>query len=81
MSKGKFGRSPRASRQTEPSFLEITAGLAWTIPFVLIGIARYLQLVYRHDKGEQPERVLLTDLPLLLTLALYGLTVILVLRP
>ena len=50
-------------------------GLALTIPFVVFGIFRYLDLVYRHRKGEQPERVLLTDVPLLVNLALYGLTV------
>lgn len=57
-----------------------TAGLGYTIPFVAFGIARYLLLVYRHDQGEQPERILVKDLPLLINLVLYGLSVILILR-
>lgn len=48
--------------------------LGFTIPFVLFGLFRYLDLVYRHKKGERPEQVLLTDLPLLITVGLYGLT-------
>jgi 4-hydroxybenzoate polyprenyltransferase len=40
-----------------------------TIPFVLFGVFRYLLLVHRHDLGEEPERVLLTDRPIILTVA------------
>jgi 4-hydroxybenzoate polyprenyltransferase len=56
-----------------------TARLGLTIPFVIFGIFRYLDLVYRHEKGGQPELILLTDVPLLVDLALYGLTVVLIL--
>lgn len=56
-----------------------TARLGLTIPFVIFGIFRYLDLVYRHEKGGQPELILLTDIPLLADLALYGLTVVLIL--
>lgn len=56
-----------------------TARLGLTIPFVLFGIFRYLDLVYRHEKGGQPELILLTDIPLLADLALYGLSVLLIL--
>ena len=57
-----------------------THHLSLTTPFVLFGIFRYLDLVYRHSKGGQPEYILLTDLPLLADMALYGLTVILVIN-
>lgn len=53
-----------------------THALGFTVPFVIFGIFRYLDLVYRHDKGDRPERILLTDLPLLVCVALYGITVI-----
>lgn len=56
-----------------------THALGFTIPFVLFGLFRYLDLVYRHEQGGQPERLLLTDKPLLADLGLYGLTVVLVL--
>ena len=51
-----------------------TNALGLTIPFVIFGIFRYMDLVYRHEQGERPEKVLLTDGPLLITIALYGLT-------
>jgi hypothetical protein len=46
--------------------------LGFTIPFVMFGLFRYLDLVYRHKQGERPEQVLLTDLPLLITVGLYA---------
>ncbi len=36
-----------------------------TVPVVIFGIMRYLQLVYEKNQGESPERVLLGDMPLL----------------
>lgn len=36
-----------------------------TIPFVMFGIFRYLHLVYNKQEGEAPERLLLSDGPLL----------------
>jgi 4-hydroxybenzoate polyprenyltransferase len=56
-----------------------TARLGFTVPFVMFGLFRYLDLVYRHEKGDRPEKILLTDPPILITLALYGLTVALIL--
>jgi 4-hydroxybenzoate polyprenyltransferase len=54
--------------------------LGFSIPFVIFGIFRYLDLVYRHEKGDKPQRVLLTDLPILINLAVYGLTVLYLIR-
>ena len=56
-----------------------TPYLAFTIPFVLFGLFRYLDLVYRHEKGDRPEKILLTDVPLIIDLLLYGATVLLIL--
>ncbi|NCC52693.1 MAG: decaprenyl-phosphate phosphoribosyltransferase [Spartobacteria bacterium] len=53
-----------------------TTRLGFTIPFVIFGLFRYLDLVYRHEKGDRPERILLTDPPLIIDLFLYGLTVL-----
>ncbi|HAS81283.1 MAG TPA: decaprenyl-phosphate phosphoribosyltransferase [Verrucomicrobia bacterium] len=50
--------------------------LGFTIPIVMFGMFRYLDLLYRQDKGDRPETLLLTDVPLLATVILYGLTVL-----
>jgi len=51
-----------------------------TIPFVAYGIFRYLFLVHRKGMGGSPERVLLTDPPLLINVILWLVSVALVLR-
>lgn len=50
--------------------------LGLTLPFPIYGVFRYLYLVYRKDGGGSPAEVLLTDWPLLLCVALWGLAVI-----
>lgn len=47
--------------------------LMLTIPFVIYGVMRYLQLIYEQDKGESPAEVLLTDKPLIATIFFWGL--------
>jgi 4-hydroxybenzoate polyprenyltransferase len=56
-----------------------TTRLPLTIPFVLYGIFRYLYLLYRRDLGGNPSEHLLTDRALLAAVALWGVTVVLVL--
>jgi 4-hydroxybenzoate polyprenyltransferase len=55
-----------------------THRLTWTIPFVLYGIFRYLYLVHRKEQGGSPTDILLTDRPLLATVALWGLAIVLI---
>lgn len=50
-----------------------------TIPFVVFGIFRYLLLMHREERGEEPERVLVSDLPIIGTVALWALTSALIL--
>lgn len=42
-----------------------------TVPLVIYGVMRYLQLVYEQNKGESPERVLLSDTPLIVTIFIW----------
>jgi 4-hydroxybenzoate polyprenyltransferase len=49
-----------------------TQALALTIPFVLFGVFRYLLLLHRAGKGEEPENVLVSDVPILATVALWA---------
>jgi 4-hydroxybenzoate polyprenyltransferase len=54
-----------------------TSRLAFTVPFVLYGIFRYLYLVHQRLGGGSPAETLLTDRPLLLCVALWAWTVVL----
>jgi 4-hydroxybenzoate polyprenyltransferase len=48
--------------------------LVATIPFVLLGLGRYLHLIYRQELGEEPEHVLASDPVLLGCVALWAAT-------
>lgn len=47
-----------------------------TVPLVIYGVMRYLYIIYEKKEGESPERVLLTDKPLLTAVVLWMLSVI-----
>ena len=46
-----------------------------TIPLVIFGVMRYLYLIYERKEGESPERVLLSDKPLLVTVVVWSVLV------
>jgi len=50
-----------------------------TIPFVIYGIFRYLYLIHIKGEGGAPDELVLTDRPLQVTFALWGLSAVLVL--
>ena len=56
-----------------------TSRLGLTIPFVLYGIFRYLYLVHQKRGGGSPAALLVTDRPLLACVALWALSVALIL--
>jgi 4-hydroxybenzoate polyprenyltransferase len=56
-----------------------TDNLKFTIPFVIYGIFRYLYLIHQKNEGGSPERILLSDKPLIVNILLYGFVVGLVL--
>ncbi len=51
----------------------ISKNLEYTVPFVVYGIFRYLYLVHQKGKGGRPELILLTDIPLLVNITIWGL--------
>ena len=55
-----------------------TNKLLLTTPFVLYGIFRYQYLVYHKNKGGCPTKELLTDIPLLVDVVLWGVAVVVV---
>ncbi|MBI2414714.1 decaprenyl-phosphate phosphoribosyltransferase [candidate division WWE3 bacterium] len=61
-----------------PSILKSPKWMMITIPLVLYGVARYLYIIYEKKEGESPERVLLSDSPLLLTVLIWGVTVFII---
>jgi len=80
-----FLEKPPSSREGSSSlFLDFFPGVTerkWlmlTIPFVLYGVMRYMQLIYEKDKGESPEKIITSDIPLLLTVFLWGISVIII---
>ncbi len=75
-----FQTSPRNFVPLFMDFLPATlASPKWmmlTIPIVIYGVARYLYVIYEKKEAESPERVLLSDYPLLTSVVLWGLVTV-----
>lgn len=56
-----------------------TENLVYTVPLVVFGVFRYLYLVFRHQRGGSPSEVLLTDVPTLVNVLVWGVAVLLIL--
>lgn len=59
--------------------LTISGSNKWlmiTIPIVVYGIMRYLSIIYQGSRAESPERVLLSDKPLLSSVVIWGILVV-----
>ncbi|OGG27206.1 hypothetical protein A2960_03265 [Candidatus Gottesmanbacteria bacterium RIFCSPLOWO2_01_FULL_39_12b] len=50
-----------------------------TIPFIMYGLMRYAQLAYEGTEAEQPEKIVTTDIPLIVSILGWGLVVIIIL--
>ncbi|EKE00228.1 MAG: UbiA prenyltransferase [uncultured bacterium] len=61
-----------------PSILRNPKWMMLTIPIVIYGVARYLFVIYERQDAESPERVLLSDKPLLLSVVIWGISVLLI---
>ena len=55
-----------------------TENLIYTTPFVVFGIFRYMYLEYLNQKGENTTQIMLTDIPMILTMVFYILTTIMI---
>lgn len=55
-----------------------TENLIYTTPFVVFGIFRFMYLEYLNQKGENTTNIMLTDLPMIITVILYITTTVLI---
>ena len=62
-----------------PRTLQSQKLLMLTVPLVIFGVMRYLQLVYEDNQGESPEKVITRDQPLLTAVFLFGVVTMVVL--
>jgi 4-hydroxybenzoate polyprenyltransferase len=77
-----FFSSPPVIRQ-RPAFAELPLTLLgtnkWlmlTIPIVIYGVMRYMNIIYQGSRAESPERVILSDRPLLGSILIWGIMVV-----
>jgi hypothetical protein len=47
-----------------------------TVPVVIFGVMRYLQLAYEQNKGESPEVVLMSDKAMMVTALIWIVMVV-----
>ena len=59
-----------------PSILRSPKWMMLSIPLVIYAVARYLYVIYEKKEGESPARVLLSDMPLLISVVLWGLFIV-----
>ncbi|MBI3954644.1 decaprenyl-phosphate phosphoribosyltransferase [Candidatus Collierbacteria bacterium] len=59
-----------------PRTLVLEKLLMITSPLVIYGVMRYLLLIYERNEGESPERVFLSDRPLIITVVVWGILVV-----
>ncbi len=62
-----------------PRTLTASKWLMATVPVVIYGVMRYMQLIYERNEGESPHKVLMTDWPLLTTVLVWGIMVVTIL--
>ena len=51
-----------------------------TVPFVVLGMGRYVYLVLNRGRGEKPEEIIVKDIPLLGSVLLWLVSVIVILN-
>ena len=61
--------------QLDLPFIEAKYFMA-SVPIVIYAVMRYLYIIYEKKEGESPERILLTDKPLLISTLLWLVTVV-----
>lgn len=61
-----------------PHTLVAQKWLMTTIPLMIYGIMRYLQIIYERNEGESPDRILISDKPLLTAVSIWCLMIVII---
>ncbi|MBU1127103.1 UbiA prenyltransferase family protein [Patescibacteria group bacterium] len=70
---------PDALLKLPLAFSGINKWLMITIPVVIFGIMRYLKIIYEGEKAESPEKALLSDKALLISVIIWAFLVVVIL--
>jgi len=62
-----------------PRTLLVDKWLMATVPVVIYGVMRYMQLIYEKNEGESPHKIIMSDKPLIGVVLLWGVMVIAIL--
>lgn len=62
-----------------PKTLIVDKWLMATVPVVIFGVMRYMQLIYEKNEGESPHKVIMSDKPLIITVGIWGVMVVTIL--
>jgi len=62
-----------------PRTLLVDKWLMATVPVVIFGVMRYMQLIYEKNEGESPHKVIMSDKPLIFVVGLWAFMVITIL--
>ena len=75
-----FQNSPGSTSLSDilPATLSSPKLILLTVPLVIYGVVRYFYVIYEKKEGESPEQVLITDFPLLGTVALWLISLFLI---
>jgi len=58
-----------------PRTLVVDKWLMVSVPIVIYGVMRYMQLIYEKNEGESPHKVIMSDKPLVSVVLIWGLMV------
>lgn len=59
-----------------PRTLLVDKWLMATVPIVIYGVMRYMQLIYEKNEGESPHKIIMSDKPLISVVLIWGVMVI-----
>lgn len=62
-----------------PRTLLVDKWLMATVPVVIFGVMRYMQIIYEKNEGESPHKIIMSDKPLITVVLIWGIMVVTIL--